>query len=72
VDGLRQAWQDQVLVIQVDVNRRENRPLIEEHSGQFTPTFILFDAAGEEIWRRTGSINDDVVHQQAETLLNAG
>jgi len=71
VNGLREEWRDQVVILQVDVNRGENRPLIEEYSGQFTPTFVLFDSLGKEVWRGSGSINALEVRQQVATLPEA-
>jgi len=72
VNGLREEWQDRVVILQVDVNQRENRPLIEEHSGQFTPTFVLFDSLGKEVWRASGTINAGEVRQLVTTLPEVG
>ena len=68
MNGLREEWQGRVVILQVDVNRKENRPLVEEYSGQFTPTFVLNDSQGDEVWRSTGSLNASVVRQQVDTL----
>jgi len=44
------------------------KPLLNELGFRYTPTFILFDGAGNEVWRATGSINPDEVNQQLDAL----
>ena len=70
MNGLREEWQDQVLVLQVDVNRKESKFFVEQYEGHFTPTFILFDAGGEAIWRSTGTLNAGEVRQLGGALLS--
>jgi thioredoxin-related protein len=70
VNGLQEEWGEQVLVLQVNVNHKESRSLVEQFEGQFTPTFVLFDAAGQEVWRATGSIDPAEARRQASALLN--
>jgi hypothetical protein len=70
VNGLQEEWGDQVLVLQVNVNHKESRSLVEQFEGQFTPTFILFDAAGQEVWRVTGGIDPAEARGQADSLLS--
>jgi thioredoxin-related protein len=36
--------------------------------GTFTPTFVLFDAQGLELWRVIGSIDPDQVRQSMSSL----
>lgn len=69
MDGLQEEWQQSVKVIQVDVNRGQSQDLVERYSGQFTPTFILLDASGNENWRAVGSIDPDEVRRQVADLL---
>jgi hypothetical protein len=35
---------------------------------RFTPTFILFDARGQETWRAVGSLSPEVANQQINAL----
>ena len=69
VNGLKEEWAGSVQVVQVNINDRESRALTERLDAQFTPTFILFDAAGQEVWRTVGQIDADQVKKRAETLL---
>ena len=70
MNGLREEWGEQLLVLQVNVNHKENRSLVEEFEGQFSPTFILFDASGQETWRAIGSIDPVEARRQADALLD--
>lgn len=68
MNGLQEEWSDQVLVLQVNVNLKESRPLVEEYNGSFTPTFVLFNKDGEEIMRSTGSIDAVETRQMVSAL----
>lgn len=68
VNGLRSEWGDDVQVLQINVHRKENRSLIERIGFRFTPTFILYDAGGQEIWRASGGLNGAEVRRQLAAL----
>jgi thioredoxin-related protein len=70
VNGLQEEWGEQVLILQVNVNHKESRSLVEEFGGQFTPTFVLFDATGQEVWRATGRLDPSEARLQAGALVN--
>jgi thiol-disulfide isomerase/thioredoxin len=70
VNGLQEEWGEQVLVLQVNVNHKESRSLVEEFGGQLTPTFVLFDVAGQEVWRATGRLDPAEARLQADALIN--
>ena len=61
VDGIEKQHADDLNVIRVNVQDEAMQPLIETYAFQFTPTFILFDPAGEEILRTVGAINPEVI-----------
>jgi thioredoxin-related protein len=44
-------------VAHVDVLDPASRPLMERLGFLATPTFILFDAQGRELWRSVGAID---------------
>ena len=69
VNGLRSEWGGEVRVVQIDVHRKENRSLIERIGFRFTPTFVLYDEDGEEVWRASGALNADEVRR---LLASAG
>ena len=61
VDGIEKQHADDLNVIRVNVQDDAMQPLMETYAFQFTPTFILFDPAGEEILRTVGAIDPEVI-----------
>ena len=68
VNGLKEDWAGSVQFVQVNIHDRESRALTERLDAQFTPTFILFDAAGQEVWRMVGQIDTDQVRERVNIL----
>lgn len=67
LDRIEQENPD-VIVVRIDVQEPEAGPILEEYDFQYTPTFILFDAEGEELWRTAGAIDPDLVVETLESL----
>ena len=63
VDGIEKQHADDLNVIRVNIQDKAMQPLLETYAFQFTPTFILFDPAGEEILRTVGAIDPEVIDQ---------
>ncbi len=63
VDRIEREHQGKLAVIRINVQEPGAAPLLEQHKFQFTPTFILFDATGKEIWRSVGSIDPTRLRQ---------
>jgi len=61
VDGIEKQHADDLNVIRVNVQDDAMQPLMKTYAFQFTPTFILFDPAGEEIFRTVGAIDPAVI-----------
>jgi thioredoxin-related protein len=61
VDGLEQDMRGELKVVRLDVNSEAGRELGARWRAGFTPTFILFDGAGREIWRGLGALDPDTV-----------
>jgi thioredoxin-related protein len=57
VDGIEQQYQGRLVVIRVDIQSENGRSLAPLYGFQFTPTFILFDAHGKELWRTVGQLD---------------
>lgn len=57
VDGIDNEFEDRLEVIRLDVQKPEAKPFMEKYGFEFTPTFILFDAEGQETWRSVGSLD---------------
>lgn len=62
MDGLEKEFPDQLEIIRVDVQSDLGNELAREY-GSFTPTFVLFDPQGEELWRVIGSLDAERVRQ---------
>ena len=62
VNGLKEQYPEELRVINVDVQSALGRELIREY-GSFTPTFIFYDAQGNELWRSVGVLDADKVRQ---------
>lgn len=60
VDGLEREFAGRLEVLRVDIQSAAGKDLQRVY-GAFTPTFVLFDAAGEEMWRMVGSLDADAV-----------
>ncbi len=61
VDGIENQHADNLNVIRVNVQDDAMGPLMKTYAFQFTPTFILFDPSGEEIFRTVGAIDPKVI-----------
>jgi thioredoxin-related protein len=61
VDGLEQDMRGELKVIRLDVNSKVGQELGARWRAESTPTFILFDGAGREIWRAIGALRPEAV-----------
>lgn len=68
VDGLEAEWDGDVEVLRLNVQGEGVRPLLQDLNFRYTPTFILFDGSGNEIWRTNGALNPQVVKAQLADL----
>lgn len=68
MDRLEEGWGEQVQVVRFNVHGDGAMPLLEQLGFRFTPTFILLDGNGREVWRTVGVIRPDEVRQQVNTL----
>jgi thiol-disulfide isomerase/thioredoxin len=57
VDRLENELRDKLVVRRVDIQSDEGRQLVKQYDIEFTPTFILFNAAGREQWRGAGKLD---------------
>jgi len=71
VDGLAAEWDDKVVVVEVDIHRKHNKALVERLAVRFTPTFVLLDEEGTEVWRQVGQIDVAAVREKVARLYGA-
>jgi thiol-disulfide isomerase/thioredoxin len=67
VDGLEQEFEGQLVVIRVDIQSQAGSQLTSRFGSRVSPTFIFFDAVGNEMWRSFGSIDADQVRAALAT-----
>jgi thioredoxin-related protein len=63
VDGLEQELEGQVVFIRLNIQEQVGRELAPVYGFQFTPTFIFYDAQGNELWRDVGNFDPEKVRQ---------
>ena len=61
MNRIETSYQAELLVLRVDVQSQAGRELGSLYSSRTTPTFIFFDAAGEELWRSIGSLDEEQI-----------
>jgi thioredoxin-related protein len=66
VDRLEEDLREKIVVRRVDVQSDAGRQLMKQYDIEFTPTFILFDAAGKERWRGTGKLDAEAVRRSVD------
>lgn len=57
LDALEAELKGRVSIVRLDMSSPAGRQLSAQLNAHFTPTFILFDAEGREIWRAVGELN---------------
>jgi thioredoxin-related protein len=57
VDGLEQELGDRLLFIRLNIQEPVGRELAPVYGFESTPTFIFFDAQGNELWRSVGDFD---------------
>jgi len=68
VDGIEEQNRGELSVIRLNVQSNSTRPLLAQYDFQFTPTFVLLDADGEEVLRSVGAIDPQQVQDVLESL----
>lgn len=57
VNGIEQDYQDRLRVVHLDARDADNRAVAAQIGVQMTPTYVVFDAHGTEVWRSMGTVN---------------
>lgn len=66
VDGIEKEYDGRLLVIRLNIQEEVGRELAPVFMFEYTPTFIFFDAQGNELWRSVGSLDIDKLRQSLE------
>jgi len=57
VDELEEELGKDILIIHVNIQEEVGMELAPVYDFEFTPTFIYFDAQGNELWRMVGEFD---------------
>ncbi|MCE7904190.1 MAG: thioredoxin [Anaerolineae bacterium CFX3] len=63
VDGLEKELAGKLILIRLNIQESVGRELAPVYGFQYTPTFIYFDAQGNELWRQVGGLDVERVRQ---------
>ena len=66
VNGLETELEGKLLVLKVDIHSEAGQVLADEYDGFATPTFIMLNAEGQELWRQIGTLDDERVRDAVE------
>jgi thioredoxin 1 len=66
VDHIAETFDGRLYVIRVDLQSRVGRDLAPVYNFEYTPTFVFFDAGGNELWRTVGEIDEERVRDALE------
>lgn len=68
MDRLESDLEGRAEVVRLNVQDPVGRMFTERLNFRFTPTFILLDGEGNEVWRALGSLDRDEVLRQVAAL----
>ncbi len=68
MDGLEADLGEQAQVVRINIHDEAAQSLLTQLDFEFSPTFILFDGEGNEVWREQGSLDTDAVKQEVAAL----
>lgn len=63
VDGIEREHAGRLRVIRLDVQESAGRTIADRFGLRVTPTFVLFDSQGAEVWRSVGIVDPARVRQ---------
>lgn len=61
VDGVEQEYGEELKVIRLNIQDPVGRQVADAYGFQFTPTFVLLDPAGTELWRSVFTLDPEAV-----------
>ncbi|MCP4424398.1 MAG: hypothetical protein GY803_07905 [Chloroflexi bacterium] len=68
MDGLEADLGEQVQVARINIHDEAAQSLLTRLDFEFSPTFILFDGVGNEVWREKGVLDPEIVKQKVAAL----
>lgn len=68
VDRLEKDFEGRLIVIRLNAQEPAGRILGERYGLRYTPTFVLLDAEGRQLWRTIGAVDPMQVQQSLDDL----
>jgi thioredoxin-related protein len=68
VNGIEQDYGKNLQVVHLDARNADNRAIAAQIGVMMTPTYVLFDANGTEVWRAAGAFSRPQFDTIAATL----
>jgi thioredoxin-related protein len=68
VDGLETELGPKIHIIRINIQDQIGRELAPAYDFEYTPTYIFFDAKGNEQWRTIGEIDPQHVRDSMSQL----
>lgn len=63
MDKLKDEYGDRLVLLKVDIQSEAGKEIAREFNSSLTPTFVMFDGEGNELWRSIGKIDPDKVRK---------
>lgn len=68
IDRLKEQERGRLLFKEYDIDKEENQKVIEYYQVQAVPLMMVY-RSGEQLWKRTGEIEENELEQTIERLL---
>ncbi len=69
IEQVTTDYKDKVTVEKHDGASDDGKKLMEQYSLKKTPSYVILDATGKQLWSNAGQIHKDMLNQQVQTLL---
>ena len=70
VNGLEEEYGRDFNIVRIDIDTSRGKKLAREHSFIGQPTFLFFDASGEEVRRLMGPQDPEVLAREVERVMS--
>lgn len=57
IEGMRKKMKEDMIILQLDIDKKENHSLVEYYKVQAVPSMMIFKG-GEQLWRQNGEIQE--------------
>ena len=71
VDELEHELDDQIQFIRLNIQEKVGMELAPKYGFEYTPTFIYFDAQGNELWRTVGEFDPQKIRDSLKWASSA-